>query len=137
MVQRKGLECILFIDDDETTNFIHQRIIKKTDIDVHVEVCYSAMEGLNYLKNSNPSHLQPDIIFLDINMSGMSGWDFLDEYEYLSENLQEETIMILLTTSIDPLHQQRGIANKNVQYFVCKPLTIEKIHEILNTHFLD
>ena len=90
MIKREGLYCILLIDDDDATNFIHEMVIKMADIDTHIEICTSARKALDYLTckgeySANTSYPQPGIIFLDINMPGMSGWDFLKEYDSLPE----------------------------------------------------
>ena len=67
---KKRLNRIMLIDDDADDNLFHQIILKKLDVADHIVVAESGPEALDYLKKENES---PDIIFLDINMPGMSG----------------------------------------------------------------
>ncbi|NBQ54251.1 MAG: response regulator, partial [Proteobacteria bacterium] len=73
-----GLDCILLIDDDKATNFLHTLTIQDSGIAVKVQDVESARDGLDYLTCKGAfSHCsefpRPGIIFLDINMPGMNG----------------------------------------------------------------
>ncbi|WP_296618730.1 response regulator, partial [Marivirga sp.] len=74
------LDCVLLIDDDEATNFYHKLILEKENTGVYIQSVKSAKEGLDFLlcKGDYSDYPQPGIIFLDLNMPGMSGWDFLE-----------------------------------------------------------
>jgi CheY-like chemotaxis protein len=140
MIKREGLNCILLIDDDDATNFIHETIIKMADVDTHIEVCNSARKALDYLSNkgeysANTGYPQPGIIFLDINMPGLSGWDFLAEYDTLPEDQKAKVVVSMLTTSLNPDDQQKGNNDPNVERFLIKPLTVEKLSGIIDDNF--
>lgn len=84
------LDCILLVDDDEATNFINEILIEECEIDTHIEICPTAESALKYLNsevefNGTIKYPQPGIILLDINMPGMDGWEFLDEYANYQE----------------------------------------------------
>lgn len=68
----------MLIDDNKVDNFFHERIIKKNDVAETIIIKESGEEALMHL-NTNEI-LKPDVIFLDINMPGMSGWEFIEEY---------------------------------------------------------
>lgn len=69
---KKELKCIMLIDDDKSDNFFHEREIKKADLSTSVIIKDSAIDALDYLKAMNEKNdLQPDLIFLDINMPKM------------------------------------------------------------------
>ncbi|MGY8888689.1 MAG: response regulator, partial [Flavobacteriales bacterium] len=78
------LETILLIDDDFTTNFLHQKIISKTEIDAPVEVTNNASEGLDKLLELNETindHSALVLVFLDLNMPLLDGWGFLEIFK--------------------------------------------------------
>ena len=86
----KAIKCVLFIDDDKATNYIHKFLARKTSYFENVEVASSAKEGLDYLKNAEKERKTiPDFIFLDINMPAMDGWEFLNYYEQQRFSIKE------------------------------------------------
>ena len=94
------LKCIMLIDDNPDDNFFHEREIKKSDFEIVVIKKNSAVAALEYLKaNKEVAFKLPDLIFLDINMDGMDGWEFLKEYNLLAKELQSKVVIIMLTTS--------------------------------------
>ena len=131
---KKRLDCIMLIDDDADDNYYHQIILKKMDITDHIEVAESGMEALEYLQKEN--HV-PDIIFLDINMPGMSGWDFLDEYKKLKARQNTTLIIIMLTTSISPADKEKAEKMPEITSFQSKPMTQEMLNDILERYFSD
>ena len=124
----------MLIDDDADDNYFHQVILKKMDITDHIEVAESGPEALEYFKKENPV---PDIIFLDINMPGMSGWDFLDEYKKLTAGERKTVIIVMLTTSISPADKEKAAQISEITSFQSKPMTKEMLKDILERHFSD
>ncbi|HOZ87657.1 MAG TPA: response regulator, partial [Bacteroidia bacterium] len=94
------LKCIMLIDDDEDDNFFHKREIADNHLADMVIVQDSAIKALEYLKaKTDPCS---DLIFLDINMPRMNGWEFLTEYNKLDKEMQSKAIIIMLSTSENP-----------------------------------
>ncbi len=135
--KNKKLNCILLIDDDEATNFYHRIILEQENLDVHIEAVKSAKEGLDFLlcKGAYKNCPQPGIIFLDLNMPGMSGWDFLQEYDELSKDIHDRAVVTILTTSINPDDQEKAALIPAVKEFVHKPLTPEAFWKVVNENF--
>ncbi len=132
---KKKLNCILLVDDDESCNEFHQLIIEKTACTEKVEVAYDGEEALAFLKSSiNGVHPEPDIIFLDINMPGMNGWEFLEEYKKLEGEIKSK-IVVMLTTSLNPNDKTRAEKTGCVDGFRSKFLSIKDVNEILLKHF--
>jgi CheY-like chemotaxis protein len=132
------LNCVLLVDDDEATNFFHKIIIEEEWADLYIEAVPSAKEGLDFLqsKGAYSNHPKPGIIFLDINMPGMSGWDFLEEYNELSKDIHDSAVVSLLTTSLNPDDQEKAKAIPIVKEFVHKPLTPEVFWKVVDEHFI-
>jgi len=125
--------CIMLVDDDHDDNFFHEREIIKNNLAGIVIVKDSAKKALEYLKNKNdPSS---DLIFLDINMPVMSGWEFLNEYGQLNKDLQKKAIIIMLSTSQNPTDIAKSKTWDFVSDYVTKPLTKEILQNIIVKHF--
>ncbi|HLG40890.1 MAG TPA: response regulator, partial [Chitinophagaceae bacterium] len=100
---KQKLKCILVIDDDEPTNFFTRMILEEGNYAEQILTMQSGQEALDYLAKSesgeNDENLfpSPDLVFLDINMPAMNGWEFLEEYKKM--NVKHRIIMVMLTTS--------------------------------------
>lgn len=134
---KKELKCIMLIDDDKSDNFFHEREIKKADLSTSVIIKDSAIDALDYLKAMNEKNdLQPDLIFLDINMPKMNGWEFLIEFSQLDRLIQVNTMIMILTTSNNVTDRFRAKAWSFVLEYLTKPLTREIMTDIHKTYFL-
>jgi len=139
-MQIKDLECVLLIDDDKPTNLIHKKVIEKTGLEVKVQALTSAHEALEFLTNTGkyantPQTCRPGIIFLDINMPGMNGWEFMDAYQKLSENQKARIVVIMLTTSLNNPDRERALRDDNITTFYHKPLRANMVMELVNQYF--
>jgi len=126
------LNCIMLIDDNDDDNFYHKMIIKEVNLAKQIEVAESGFEALDYLRKS--VHI-PKLIFLDINMPAMNGWEFLDEYRKLSDDEKAQIIIIMLTTSLNPIDRKRAEKIQEINGFETKPLTIEILKNIFEKFF--
>lgn len=131
------LDCVLLIDDDDATNFYHTIILEEVFVEGHIQSVRSASEGLDFLlcKGIYAKCPQPGIIFLDINMPGMNGWDFLNKYNELSKDIHDRSIVVMLTTSVNPDDKERAARIPIVKEFVPKPLTPEVFWKVVNENF--
>ncbi|MBC7949103.1 MAG: response regulator [Chitinophagaceae bacterium] len=132
------LNCVLVIDDDEPTNFFTQMILEESGCTENIRVLQSGQEALDYLPKSesekgNTDYPCPDLIFLDINMPAMDGWEFLEEYRKL--NVSRKIIVVMLTTSLFPEDKLRATAIPEISGFENKPLTPEKITAVMEKYF--
>ncbi len=132
---RKKLNCILLVDDDPDDNHYHQIIINKMNIVNHIDIVTNGIEALAYLKKEN--QIPPDLIFLDLNMPKMNGWEFLEQYKHLETAQKAKALIVILTTSSNPDHIKRAKEIQEVTGFETKPLSKEILTEILEQHFPD
>lgn len=133
---KNKVNCILLIDDDEPTNYLHQILLEDMNIADEIIAMQNAEEALEFLKSKDEGEYpQPDLIFLDINMPVMNGWEFLEEYNKLPESQKGKHVMIMLTTSVNPDDKQKANHDGIVQEFINKPLEEGVVRHILKDFF--
>lgn len=136
-MERK-LNCVLLIDDDEPTNFLNQLIVEKSGYAEQIKTVQSGAEALDYLTrscSSDSGYPSPDLIFLDINMPAMNGWEFLERYKKLDEEHKGKVMIVMLTTSLFPEDKVHAEEMPEVSGFENKPLTAEKLDRIIADFF--
>lgn len=135
---RPLLKTILLVDDDEATNFIHNMVIKQLNCTESTVVKENGAEALEYLTSSKDGkYPQPDLILLDINMPRMDGWEFLEEYKKLDDDQLAKTVIVMLTTSLNPDDKDKANVIPVITGFMSKPLTTEMLEEILDKYFVE
>jgi CheY-like chemotaxis protein len=137
----KKLNCVLLIDDDEPTNFLNRMLIEDAHCTEKIQVAQGGQDALNYLIRSESyagEHKEfplPDLIFLDINMPAMNGWEFLEKYNELDKVRINKIIMVMLTTSLDQDDEVKAKNMEGVTDFKHKPLTKKILTGILDKYF--
>ena len=117
--------CLL-IDDNYIDNFVTRKIIEGGNFAESIIVVRSATEALNSLRDGL---VKPDVIFLDVRMPLMSGFEFLDEYDKIA--IDKDNIKIfMLSSSLDPLDMRKSTDNKYITQFIHKPLTQKALEEL-------
>ncbi|MDB5125647.1 MAG: hypothetical protein JWP94_3776 [Mucilaginibacter sp.] len=110
--------CLL-IDDNYIDNFVTRKILEVSNFAETVIVARSATEAISSLREGT---VKPDVIFLDVRMPLMSGFEFLEAYDKI--NIDKSGIKIfMLSSSLDPLDIRRSMDNKYITQFLHKPLT--------------
>ncbi|MDB5280213.1 MAG: response regulator receiver protein [Ferruginibacter sp.] len=140
---KNKLNCVLLVDDDEPTNFLNQMLVEETGCAQHIQVAQGGEIALDYLTNSEDATMNddnfpcPDLIFLDINMPVMNGWEFLEKYRQLKIKHKVKVVLVMLTTSLFPEDKLRAEAIPEISGFENKPLTPEAWERIMQKYFPD
>jgi CRISPR-associated protein Cas8b1/Cst1 subtype I-B len=114
---------VLLIDDNEIDNFINERMITSSGFSTEVTVKNSADAALDFLKSLNSKEEYPEIIFLDLNMPVKDGFEFLIEYETISDDIKTYSKIVVLSSSISPEDINKASTNTHVFKYVNKPLS--------------
>jgi CheY-like chemotaxis protein len=118
--------CLL-IDDNYIDNFVTRRILESSNFAEHVVVSQSATEAIDSLRSGN---VKPEVIFLDIRMPGMGGFEFLQEYDKIDIEGKKDVKIFMLSSSLDPTDMRKSGNNKYITQFIHKPLTQKALDEI-------
>ncbi len=121
------------IDDDNLYQFGMKRLLHHVAAETEIRQFHNGLEAIDYLKQnkSNKSNL-PDIIFLDINMPVMNGWQFLDNFIGLHLSLSKQITIYMITSSVDNAEILRAASYKEVRNYIIKPISFENMKEIFN-----
>jgi CheY-like chemotaxis protein len=125
------LKTVLLIDDNEIDNLLSEKLIRRYNFAETIIVRQSAEEALIFLKiNALVNNQIPDLIFLDIRMPLGDGFQFLEAYKELSDEIINRTKIVMLTSSLDDTDHEHAIENKFVQFLLNKPLTFEALEDL-------
>ncbi len=122
---------VLVIDDNIIECIIHEHILHQSGIAEKVTLKYSASTALAYLKqhSTNPKEL-PDLIFLDLVMPEMDGFDFIKHFEKLDGIIHYYSSIVVLSSNTDYIDYQRSLQSPYVSNYLKKPLNIEELVQL-------
>ena len=133
------LRHVVLIDDNETTSFLNNRLLGRLDVAEQVLTFSRADEAFAELfgeaaATGEATDRLPELVFVDLKMPGVNGFEFLRMYSELPALVQEKTVRAVLTTSMHAADTARVAAYPNVEYLT-KPLTEEKMQKLLQKRF--
>ena len=115
----------MLIDDEEIDQKQYRRVLERSGIVQNVMSFFYADEALEYLK-LNPD-FTVDVVFLDINMPRMNGFQFLETVANELEREFAHVVIVMITTSLDPQDRERAAKFDIVRDFINKPLDVEHV----------
>jgi len=130
------LASILLVDDDATTNFLHQTLLQRMGVAQHLLVAENGAEALQALHQTcvPVTTSCPSLILLDMKMPVMNGIEFLEAYTQLDRIQRQAIVIVMLTTSLLPRDLER-VQQFPIAGILNKPLTKEKVQGLLEQYF--
>ncbi|AVR44950.1 response regulator [Christiangramia fulva] len=134
MGQKVELACI--IDDDKIYVNLVKKIIEIKKLSENLLIYKNGKEALDYftniMENATDENKLPDIIFLDLNMPVMDGWEFLNEFIKVKNNLNKKITLYVVSSSIDPRDLERAKSFNLVTDYLIKPIELKKFEKIFD-----
>jgi CheY-like chemotaxis protein len=130
------LDSILFIDDDPITLMLCKMVIKKASFSNEIATSKNGEEALQYfntlkqINSNNEFKKQPQLIFLDLNMPVMGGWEFLESFSTSDYADYNKTKVIILSSTIDPEDLEKSKKYPMVIDFLSKPISKEMLEYV-------
>jgi CheY-like chemotaxis protein len=125
---------IFVIDDDEINNVIVSTYIKRYHITDSYRVFDSAIKALTHIRDNGADSV-PEIVILDVKMPDMDGFEFLDEYEKLLDELNKKSSVYMLSSSVRMNDKERSFQYKSVVDYIEKPMTLPQIKRIISNEY--
>jgi CheY-like chemotaxis protein len=122
----------IVVDDDPINNIVCKYNIASFAPTARIELFTDPEKALEWIREeySNRSDERDTVLFLDINMPVMSGWEFLDEFSLFPENMHTQMDIFLLSSSIDPDDKEKAEKHPLVGGYYSKPLSRETMQDI-------
>ena len=126
---------ILLVDDDRIFNFLSEKTITSLGLANEINFASNGKQALEILDRCKKGELQmPDIIFLDLDMPVMNGYEFLDEFGKIDFPNKNAITIVVLTSSADPRDIDRT-KQLGIRYYYNKPLSRDEIKKLVGQEF--
>ena len=127
-LQQCEVRHIIVVDDEDDCNFVTKLVLKKAGFSGRITCYTSAAEALAHFRTG---HDLPDLLFVDINMPAVSGFEFLAACE--SEGLlpNELTSVVMFSSSNRPSDLERALSFRSVMGYVEKALSVDSFERVL------
>lgn len=126
---------ILLVDDDKIFNFLNEKTIQSLGLANEISFASNGQQALELLELYKTGEMNmPDIIFLDLDMPIMNGYEFLEEFAKIDIPNKAAITIVILTSSADPRDLERT-KEMGIKYYYNKPLTREEIKRLIGQEF--
>lgn len=130
------IPLVFCVDDDSIALFISKINLKKSNFCQEIISFENSFDALNYFENQIqlPADLQkiPNLIFLDLHMPGMDGWEFIDVFAEKYPIFKENVLVILLSSTSNPAHKIKANDHQMV-YALLDKANVENNLNLLKT----
>lgn len=130
MIDKKSI-CL--IDDDEVYQFLCKKTIEKSHHVKNIMIFSNGKEAIDFFTENTTNTIGlPDVIFLDLDMPLMDGWQFLEEYIPLKLDIKKQIIIYIVTSSSHPSDLSRAKEISDITGYLIKPITTENFNSIMS-----
>lgn len=127
------IDTVLLVDDNPSDNFLHRLVVQEAKVANEVIEFSRATEALEFLRTRERE--DSCLIFLDINMPHMSGFEFLEEYNRLDSSRKRHVVVLMLTTSLHYEDQKKAASCPDLRESLNKPLSVGEVARIAADYF--
>lgn len=134
----KKIQNILFVDDDTISSYINRAVLEEMQVAENLHWLNDGQEALEYLKercaeSSQHAYACNDLIFLDLNMPQINGFEFLESLQQLRGINTLKLYIVMLTSSWHSRDMEKA-RSYAIQDYLIKPLTAEKVAEVVRKY---
>jgi CheY-like chemotaxis protein len=128
----KKINTFCIIDDDDIYQFTTSVLLKKSDLVNKIIVFSNGLKAINFLKDEmgNKENI-PDVLFLDINMPVMDGWEFLEEYLLIKPMMPKTVVIYMVSSSVDEKDVLRAKSISVLSGYLVKPISSQNIMKVI------
>jgi CheY-like chemotaxis protein len=125
---------VCLIDDDKVYQFTSKMLLEATQLTSRITTFFNGQEAIDFFMDPENQQIDilPDVIFLDINMPVMNGWNFLESFEKIFYTLPKKIIIYVVSSSVDESDMERSKSFVSVTDYVIKPINKEKYRLLLS-----
>lgn len=132
------IPSVLLIEDDDIVNYCNEFLLRDLGVTQNINIARNGQEALDFLAKceaGEPGYVFPNLIFLDINMPMMNGFEFLDHFENVPYRHKVHALVVMLTTSLHTDDVERAKHYSSIIDYVYKPLLKDKVEYIVSKYF--
>jgi CheY-like chemotaxis protein len=123
---------ICVIDDDNVYQYTITKTLKALNLAKKILVFSDGEQAIQFLVDNIAEAAEiPDVIFLDVNMPIMDGWQFLEQYVHIKPRLGKEITIYMVSSSVDPVDLERAKKIKEISDYVIKPVAPDRVQELV------
>jgi CheY-like chemotaxis protein len=125
---------VCLIDDDKVYQFTSKMILEATLLTSRITTFFNGQEAIDFFLEPTNQQIDilPDVIFLDINMPIMNGWNFLEEFDKIFQSLPKKILIYVVSSSVDESDMEKSKSFESVADYVIKPINKEKYRLLLS-----
>lgn len=125
----------ILIDDSSFDLLIYEKLLQKNQVAKSIKAFLSARVALEFI-TTHGKEMPPSVLMLDVQLPGMNGFEFLEKFHELSEEIKNKFTIFMLSSTIDDADILKASLNPYIIEMLNKPLNIQDLIAKLHTSHL-